>query len=560
VPVWGIAALAGFGLALAAVYLAFVLTTGDRVPAGVEIAALGATYLASGALAWRRNAQYWMGPVLVLVGYLVLLSGLVRLPNVGALYAIGSTYGGIHEAVLAYVLLTYPSGRARGGLLGWAAWGLLGIGFALSTLDILTRDTTQNCFIPPCATAPNPFLIVDLGTLAGDISAPALLLASVTVLGLVAWRFVRAKGAARRVLAPVLLAGGLAAGAVVVRSLLPPDLTVSLAVRSAQVLIPVALGIGFVRSRLARGGVADFLVSIGPNPTLPELQAAVRRALHDPSARLVLASPAGDVDVDSHLADQRTDELDEREITPLVSGGRRIGMIIHDPVLAEEADLISSISAATGIVLENARLAVSIRAQADDVARLPTGVVTLLYTDVERSTQLLDELREVLFGEMIEELRRLLRGEVRRAGGQEIDSTGDEFFAVIPEAPAAIRAALAIQRATMRHQWPRGSQVRVRMGLHTGSPERGAASYVGMDVHIAARIGSAGSGGQIVVSDATRAAFERDMTDEQQFVGLGWYRLKGVPAPTRLYQLQAADLPASFPPLRSVELVGTGTD
>jgi class 3 adenylate cyclase len=306
---------------------------------------------------------------------------------------------------------------------------------------------------------------------------------------------------------------------------------------------------------LARGGVADFLVSIGPNPTPAQLQDAVQRALHDSSARLVLASPAGNVDVDGRVADVRLEESNDREVTLLISDGRRIGTIVHDPVLADEVDLISSVSAATAMVLENARLATSIRAQADDVARLPTGVVTLLYTDVERSTELLDELREEVFGETIEELRRMLRGEVRRAGGREIDSTGDEFFAVIPEGAAAIRAALGIQRAAMRHPWPHGSHVRVRLGLHTGSPERGAASYVGMDVHIAARIGASGHGGQIVVSETTRAATEATLPEGSHFVDLGSYRLKGVPSPMRVYQLDGGDLPAQFAPLRNVELV-----
>jgi hypothetical protein len=147
-PLWGIVAASALGLALDAAYLAVVLSTGERVPVSVEQVTLAAAYIVSGALAWRRNAQYWTGPVLVLVGYLVLISALVRFPNVGALYAIGSAYGGIDEAVVAYLLLTYPSGRARGGLLGWVAWGFVAIGIGFTTLDILTRDTVANCFSP----------------------------------------------------------------------------------------------------------------------------------------------------------------------------------------------------------------------------------------------------------------------------------------------------------------------------------------------------------------------------------------------------------------------------
>jgi class 3 adenylate cyclase len=556
VPVWGIAAIAGFGLALDAAYVVFVMPSGVNLVNGIVLAILAAAYLISGALAWRRSPRYRTGPLLVLVGYLVLVSPLARFPDAGAVYAIGSAYGGIHESVLAYLLLTYPSGRATGGIIGWSARGVVAVAIAVSTLDLLTRDTVAHCLRTPCASAPNPFMVVDLGTLAAQITGVLFPIVGLTVLALVAWRYLEAKGATRRVLAPVLVAGALGATAIVLRAMFAYDPFLSATVRGVQILIPVALGIGFIRSRLARAGVAELLVTVGPNATMPQLQDAIRRALHDPSAQLMLAGPReGDVDIDGELVASPPDGDGEREITPLASGGQRMGAIVHDPVLNEEAGLVSSVAAATRIVLENSRLAASIRAQAADVARLPMGVVTLLYTDVERSTELLDELQEELFDETLEELRRLMRAEIRRAGGREIDSIGDEFFAVIPEAPSAIHAALGIQRATTKHPWPRGARVRVRMGLHTGSPERGAASYIGMDVHVAARIGSAGSGGQIVVSDATRAATEAGLTDGAVFIDLGWFRLKGVPVPTRLHQLTVTDLPASFPPLRNVEQV-----
>jgi hypothetical protein len=136
VPVWGIAAAFAVGLALDATYLALDLSTGQGIPAGVEQVTLAAAYIVSGTLAWRRNAQYWTGPVLVLVGYLVLISALVRFPNVGALYAIGSAYGGIHEAVLGYLLLTYPPDERAA--VSWVGWH----GASLPSASALPRSTS----------------------------------------------------------------------------------------------------------------------------------------------------------------------------------------------------------------------------------------------------------------------------------------------------------------------------------------------------------------------------------------------------------------------------------
>ena len=237
-----------------------------------------------------------------------------------------------------------------------------------------------------------------------------------------------------------------------------------------------------------------------------------------------------------------------RQVTTVATTAGPLAEIEHDRVLAEEGDLLASVAAAVRIVLENERLATSIQAQAADAARLPTGVVTLFYTDIERSTELLDRLREG-YAQVVRELRQLLRRAIREAGGSEIDSRADEFFAAIPDASRAVGAAVAIQRQLEAHAWPQGVAVRIRIGLHTGMPERTDDGYVGMDVHVAARIGAAGHGGQIVVSAATREAV-RERLVEVAFEDLGRYRLKGIPGDARLYQITDSGRELSFGPLR----------
>ena len=128
---------------------------------------------------------------------------------------------------------------------------------------------------------------------------------------------------------------------------------------------------------------------------------------------------------------------------------------------------------------------------------------------------------------------------------------GDDVFAVFEHAPAALDAALAIQRAMQAGRWPGGSDVRLRVGLHRGRPALTETGYVGLSVHAAARICFAGHGGQIVMSSAVRAAVVDSLPDGVSLRSLGAWRFRGLPEPIDIFQADAADLPADFPPLRS---------
>ena len=170
-------------------------------------------------------------------------------------------------------------------------------------------------------------------------------------------------------------------------------------------------------------------------------------------------------------------------------------------------------------------------------SRLPAGTVTFLFTDIEGSTRLLQELGAEYLDALADH-RRVLREAFTRHGGVEVDTEGDAFFAVFAKATDALAAASAACEALA------GGPIRVRMGLHTGEPTVTDEGYVGIDVHRAARIADAGHGGQILLSQATR-----DLVGADRLRDLGLHRLKDLAAPERLYQLGDEE----FPPLRSLD-------
>jgi class 3 adenylate cyclase len=191
-----------------------------------------------------------------------------------------------------------------------------------------------------------------------------------------------------------------------------------------------------------------------------------------------------------------------------------------------------------------------ISAELQPQRRLPKGHVTFLLTDIERSTELLARLDDG-YGPVLAEVRRRVRAAVRQAGGREVSARGDDVFAVFERGPAALDAALAIQRAMRAGEWPGGIDVRLRIGLHRGRPTLTDTGYVGLSVHAAARICFAAHGGQIVMSSAVRAAIPEPLADGVSLRSLGAWRFRGLPEPVVLYQVDAPDLAAEFPPLRS---------
>jgi predicted ATPase/class 3 adenylate cyclase len=185
------------------------------------------------------------------------------------------------------------------------------------------------------------------------------------------------------------------------------------------------------------------------------------------------------------------------------------------------------------------------------MAKLPTGTVTLLITDIEGSTRLLARLGN-RYVETLAAHRRLLRAAFAQFDGREVDTEGDGFFVAFAKASQAVAAAAAGQQALAAHPWPDGATLRVRMGIHTGEPIVVTHNYAGLDVHRAARICSAAHGGQVLLSQASRALLGDDLPSGVGLRDLGEHRLKDFPDPQRLFQLVVPGLPVDFPLLRTL--------
>ena len=182
---------------------------------------------------------------------------------------------------------------------------------------------------------------------------------------------------------------------------------------------------------------------------------------------------------------------------------------------------------------------------------LPGGTVTFLFTDIEGSTRLLQELGDD-YGQVLADQRRILRDAFQAAEGREVDTQGDAFFFSFPRAKDAVRAAVEGQRKLSDHEWPREAQVRVRMGLHTGEPTVGEEGYLGLDVVRAARICSAGHGGQILISETTRALLGNELPNGVSVRDLGEQRLKDVQH-EHVYELALEESAQEYPPLKQAE-------
>ena len=168
---------------------------------------------------------------------------------------------------------------------------------------------------------------------------------------------------------------------------------------------------------------------------------------------------------------------------------------------------------------------------------LPSGTVSFLFTDVEASTRLLQELGDVDYADVLAKHRRVLRDAFSAHGGVEVDTQGDAFFVAFPTAPGALAAAAeAMQRLAE-------GPIRVRMGIHTGTPLVANEGYVGVDVHRAARIAACGHGGQVLISASAASLLPTEAVRD-----LGVHRLKDLSAPERIYQLGQED----FAPLKSL--------
>jgi DNA-binding NarL/FixJ family response regulator/class 3 adenylate cyclase len=173
-----------------------------------------------------------------------------------------------------------------------------------------------------------------------------------------------------------------------------------------------------------------------------------------------------------------------------------------------------------------------------------TDIVAFLLADIEGSTRLVHEASDD-YPAILTGVRRILRESIEGHGGTIIDTHGDEVFAAFDSLDEAIAAAVDSQRGLIEEPWPGERDVRVRMGIHVGRPQLTDEGYTGIDVHRAARIGTAGHGGQVLLSETAASPEAFQVRD------LGTHRLAGLPEPEHIHQLLADGLPRDFPPLRN---------
>lgn len=187
---------------------------------------------------------------------------------------------------------------------------------------------------------------------------------------------------------------------------------------------------------------------------------------------------------------------------------------------------------------------------------LPTGLVTFLITDIEGSTELLQSIGDEAFSVTLDRHSQILRQALGNEGTV-VHVTGDSFFAVFTDPLAAVVAASEAQKRLATEDWGEASEVRVRLGIHSGEGRLGGEDYVGLDVHRAARISSAARGGQVLLSGETARRVAGRLPPEVGLREMGRHRLKDLSQPEELYQLTIDGLPNEFAPIASLaERVG----
>jgi predicted ATPase/class 3 adenylate cyclase len=190
-------------------------------------------------------------------------------------------------------------------------------------------------------------------------------------------------------------------------------------------------------------------------------------------------------------------------------------------------------------------------------AKAPAGIVTMLFTDIEASSDGVRTLGADKWEDVLERHTRIIRDALASHGGYEVRTEGDSFFVVFTSPSAALAAAAAMQRGLSGADWPHQAPVRVRMGVHTGEARPATVAsgvdYIGFEVSRAARIAAAAHGGQILVSDTTESLVRDLLAPGLTLRGLGEHRFKDLVRPQRIYQLLIEGLPESFPPLRSLD-------
>lgn len=316
-------------------------------------------------------------------------------------------------------------------------------------------------------------------------------------------------------------------------------------------ILPLGFITGQLQSERRHATAGRLVIELGRNGAPGDLEQRLRGVLRDPTLTVLYWSNAAGAYLDGRGKPiPLPTKKDKRVVTYLERDGRPMTALVHDPAALDDPALTETVLAAVRFVVEKDRAYGQLPATAIDAAALPTGFVTLLMSDIEASTALLDRLGD-RYHDLLNDVRGMLRSAVVRTNGREIDARADEFFAVFERAADAVTAAAAIQRAFGKRRWPDKLPVRVRIGIHSGRPTLTDIGYIGLAVHIVARVCSAAHGGQIVISEMAKDAVGGAPSTGIRYRSLGRHRLPGLVEPQGLFQIEADGLPATFPPPRT---------
>jgi signal transduction histidine kinase len=379
----GIAAGLGLGAVAAASGGGIALAHGDVRNSTTSIAittvVAGCAFVVAGIVAWLRRPANRIGLLMIVTGFALFGSSLAQasqpLP-----FTIGLAVAGLPAALLGHLVLAFPDGRLH------SRWERLVVGGAY--VDAVVVQVVMLMFmgfehVNGCPCPSNLLFVRDDMRLHSAIMTGQRLLGFVLAAGAVALvlrRWQVASAPLRRALVPLFSTGGLTIGLFLAAFLLStPAPAVSRGVSSATQIalatVPIAFLLGLFNARLVRAGVSDLVLELGQMPAPGRLRDALARALRDPSLELAYWIPESEsyVGIDGRPVDLHTDE--ERAVTLLERGGRRVAALVHDPALGEHQELLDAVSSAAGLALENERLQAELRAQLEELRESRARIV-----------------------------------------------------------------------------------------------------------------------------------------------------------------------------------------